>query len=599
MGSSDGIRVSPDKDLIWHADTPVEIIHTILLGAVRYVWHHLHSKQWSDEDRHLLAIHLESTDISNMNMPPMRAAYKIQYRNNLIGKDYKAIMQALVFHIHGICTPEQFQLVKATADLGAWVWVPEIDDMPTYIAQLKIAVANVLDAWDAVDPLRIIVKIKLHLLAHLAEDVEWYGPPVRFSTETQEGYNAIFRMCSINGNNQAPSRDIAAKFASMATVKHILCGGYWQSTTDGKWIQSGEETRKLLLTDPMFQRHLGWVQNSAPTPGFVRFLGIKTTAALAWAETKAKQYWTHDKEPSQAHWRRGKYVIAQSGDQVKEHTWVFARDGERNPVLGRVKEIIGDTKSNMAFVTLERFICTDTRHPDFLWPVVRRPNGPEIQTGRTSFLVVNGVDILFSCSVQHNCRNEGCRPSVFGKQQQEREETNHDVQLIKHTDDNHFILNLGCLHNFVELTRLLPAPMYRLEYLQSDRKGFHTGVTAKAHNARDTAREKTAQERRANAQAKLAEAVKAAADAQQAANDAVVIPAGACAADVDEDGGDGSEPTGALEAPADDTLGDSEVEEQSDPEGSDESDGYVPGGKRKRQPHGRGRAGRGRKRGRW
>ncbi|KAF7303406.1 hypothetical protein MIND_00569000 [Mycena indigotica] len=370
LDSQPGDKVNPlldIKGLDPARDTPVEILHTILLGAVRYVWHHLHTKQWSDEDRHLLAIRLESTDISAMNMPPMRAAYKIQYRNNLIGKDYKAIMQALVFHVHGICTPEQFRLVKATADLGAWVWVPEIDNMSNYIAQLKTAVANVLDAWDAVDPLSIIVKIKLHLLAHLPEDVERYGPPIRFSTETHKGYNAIFRMCSVNGNNQ---------------------------------------------------RHLGWAPNPAPTPGFVRFLGVKTAPALTWSETMAKRYWTVETEPTHASWRRGQYVIAQSGDRVKEHTWVFTRDMDRNPVLGRVKEIVG--AANSAIVTLEQFVCTETRHPDFQWPVVRRPNGSEITAGKTSFFVVDGLDLLFSCSVQHDCKKAGCRPSVVGKQRQER-----------------------------------------------------------------------------------------------------------------------------------------------------------------------------------
>jgi hypothetical protein len=152
-------------------DTPVELLHTILLGVVKYIWHMLNTSQWSDTDRCLLAIRLQSTDISGLTVPPIRAGYMIQYKNNLIGKHFKTIMQALAFHIHDISTPEQFALVKAAGELGARLWVPEIDNMDDYLQQLNIAVANVLDAFDAVDPLRILTKIKLHLLAHIPDDV--------------------------------------------------------------------------------------------------------------------------------------------------------------------------------------------------------------------------------------------------------------------------------------------------------------------------------------------------------------------------------------------------------------------------------------------
>ncbi|KAF7374456.1 hypothetical protein MSAN_00329700 [Mycena sanguinolenta] len=99
-------------------DTPVKLLHTILLGVVKYIWHILNTSQWSDTDRYLFAIRLQSTDISGLTVPPIRAGYMIQYKNNLIGKHFKTLMQTLAFHVHGISTPEQFALVKAAGELG-------------------------------------------------------------------------------------------------------------------------------------------------------------------------------------------------------------------------------------------------------------------------------------------------------------------------------------------------------------------------------------------------------------------------------------------------------------------------------------------------
>lgn len=113
-------------------DTPVEILHTILLGIMKYVWH-LINITWSDADRALFAIRLQSTDLDGLTVPPLRAAYMIQYRNNLIGKHFKTLMQTMAFHVHDIVSPEEFALIKATGALGALLWVHEIKNMTEYL----------------------------------------------------------------------------------------------------------------------------------------------------------------------------------------------------------------------------------------------------------------------------------------------------------------------------------------------------------------------------------------------------------------------------------------------------------------------------------
>ncbi|KAK0493966.1 hypothetical protein EDD18DRAFT_1355888 [Armillaria luteobubalina] len=142
----------------------------MLLGIVKYVWHMLHTS-WSDAEQDLFTIQLQSTDIDGLKIPPIWSAYMMQYCNALIGKHFKTLMQTMPFHVHDLVTPAQFALIKSVAELGALLWVSEIEDMSLYLNDLEILIGNVLDAFSDVDPAKIITKIKLHLLPHLIKDI--------------------------------------------------------------------------------------------------------------------------------------------------------------------------------------------------------------------------------------------------------------------------------------------------------------------------------------------------------------------------------------------------------------------------------------------
>jgi hypothetical protein len=106
-------------------------------SLAKYVWHNLHSS-WSDEARELFAIHIQSTDIDGLTILPIQGAYMVQYRNNLIGKQFKALMQMMIFHLHNapritLVMEAQFQLVRAVGALGAVLWEHQIENMEEYL----------------------------------------------------------------------------------------------------------------------------------------------------------------------------------------------------------------------------------------------------------------------------------------------------------------------------------------------------------------------------------------------------------------------------------------------------------------------------------
>lgn len=130
---------------------------------------------------------------------------------------------------------------------------------------IRQLIDNVLDVFDQVDPARILVKTKLHILTHSPDDAVRFGPLVINATEGFESYNSVFRRNSVLSNRQAPSRDIAIKFADMDRVKHVLSGGYWKEGSS--WVQAGPGVRSLLAQKSILQSHLGWAPSESGPAG--------------------------------------------------------------------------------------------------------------------------------------------------------------------------------------------------------------------------------------------------------------------------------------------------------------------------------------------
>jgi hypothetical protein len=113
-------------------DTPIEILHTYLLGLIKYVWYQLHSS-WNQEQQDLFVARLQSMDTGGLSVPPLQALYMMQYRNNLIGKHFKALSQTFAFCLAGIVSSPLLALVNSACELGAYLWMPKITDMTLHL----------------------------------------------------------------------------------------------------------------------------------------------------------------------------------------------------------------------------------------------------------------------------------------------------------------------------------------------------------------------------------------------------------------------------------------------------------------------------------
>ncbi|KAJ7202934.1 hypothetical protein C8J57DRAFT_1203274 [Mycena rebaudengoi] len=450
-------------------DTLVEILHTILLGDAKYTWYELHHN-WTATQQNIFTIRLQSTDLDGLRVPPIRAAYMMQYRNGLIGKHFKTLMQTMIFHIHDIVTPDQFTLVRALGELGPVLWMPVIDDMDQYLADLQILIDNLLDAFANIDPTKILIKLKLHVLLHIVQDIRRRGPAVRFSTEVFECFNAIFRLCSVLSNHQAPSRDIAAKLADLDRVKHILSGGFWYQ--DGAWISAGKDVHRILRNSPIIQRHLGWAPPPVWTPGIIQALAQKKQTkrpALMPQETLLVGAYNPCSiiVDHQTSWMNAVDVTAQSGDRCKVGSWAVFRVNEL-AFVGRVRIILlpKGGKSSQGLLVVSKYDVGEVLHSHLRMPVLL-PDADKVR------VVLPSNAIQFSFNAQHDCRACGCQASGVKPQMQERQESDTVVHSVVHEDDDRFVINTHGFHNAGLLRKYLPIVLTTPRPLYADRRERH------------------------------------------------------------------------------------------------------------------------------
>ncbi|KIJ62748.1 hypothetical protein HYDPIDRAFT_93359, partial [Hydnomerulius pinastri MD-312] len=470
-----------------HQDSPAEMLHTYLLGNDKYEWHLLNSP-WTAAQCRLFATRLQSSNIDGLSIPPVRAAYIIQYKNGLIGKHFKTLQQLAFFHLDDtLCPPLVQDLCRATGELGALLWYHEIEDMDAYLSDLLIFVANLLDIWAKIDPKRIFVKAKLHILTHLEANIRRHGPAILFATEIFECFNAIFRMCSVLSNHLAASRDIAWSFADMERFKHTISGGWWK-IADQTYV-SASPSVTAYFSDVHIQRRLGFASRADLIPGMTKCPRKNRSATLDWrdiigtsAVANAHPKWTT------LSWNTCTQVISQQQDVCRVGSWVFVNaEVSLKTVIGRIRNILqadGET-SGESVVVLDQFTVSNGRHPHFGMPEVIRPHNP-------CLLTVPSIDILFIANVQHNCHDTKCTPSGRRFRQQERMNSSVEEHYIEHKDDDNFLLNTHALHNAAVLRKTLPRHLTApVPYVPiEERRAAHDELATKLRAEQDAKRAK-------------------------------------------------------------------------------------------------------------
>ncbi|KAG8757406.1 hypothetical protein FRC12_010319 [Ceratobasidium sp. 428] len=440
------------QDLDANQDTPVEILHVVLLGVVKYFWRDAVGRL-NPEGKEILKARINSLDVSGLGLSQLRGGTLVQYAGSLTGRDFRAILQIGTLVLYGLLPPPVYKAWVALSHLGPLVFQQEISDIEDYIPRLTSAIDALLEATVLWTP-RWLNKPKFHILLHLPRHIQRFGPAVLFATETFEAYNFVIRLRSIHSNRHAPSHDIARAFSRLQCVRHLVSGGWVTHTFDksSKKVvcdvprQAGQEVLNLR-SDPEFMSLMGMSFLSEES-SFGNFMLDTPIVEKLWQLTLASQCTAREPPNIQGSTlRMCKHVVLKNYDKARPNGFVLVHS-QGSLVPAQILEILASQ---------QRVVGLTVRMGSLL-PSVCMHEMPGIRL-HEQLSYIDLESVVCCLSAAHNCAQQGCTIAQTRVVQQERQETQLLAAEVQHTGNLlDLVLNTASLRSAQHIQQLWAVP---------------------------------------------------------------------------------------------------------------------------------------------
>ncbi|KAG1761023.1 hypothetical protein EDD22DRAFT_848083 [Suillus occidentalis] len=330
-----------------HQDTPTEILHTVLLGVVKYFWGQTVFLLEKAKLLDLFQTRLDSIAKDGLNSPCLNADYICHYKGSLIGKHFKSLAQVMPFLIQDLLPITVLNGWTIICELVVHIWHTKIDDTELYLAKLSRTIEDFLNVTAQCAPSILISKPKFHFLVHLPAYIRRFGPAILFSTERYESFNHVFRLACIHSNRQGPSQDTCKIFARQDIVKHIATGGYWFDAIRKRWAWAGDKVLSYVDEHPEQARLLGIHMETSPITGTGQLKKVATEDGHSVAEKPVMWTTTRcakalDLPPSATiQYYHGISLVIGNGEKATLGGHVIFHDSSTSSSgVGRVREIL-------------------------------------------------------------------------------------------------------------------------------------------------------------------------------------------------------------------------------------------------------------------
>lgn len=243
-----------------HLDTPVETLHVILLGVVKYLYRDL-VQSLKDFQRIELQGCWAGFNSEGLNCPAIRPVTLVQFVGSLVGKEFRVVVEAAPFVFFRLLPLPQRHLWTILGHLCSYVFQTSITDKASYIKDIKILADCFLNHIISMNA-QWTNKPKFHMLLHLAFSIEQFGPPPPPLCATQifESYNGVMRKSSVHSNRQAPGRDIATSFNDERLISMLVSDSFFHDEVLNIVTQACSGVWKYF-ENPQIQKSLGWNAN--------------------------------------------------------------------------------------------------------------------------------------------------------------------------------------------------------------------------------------------------------------------------------------------------------------------------------------------------
>ncbi|KAA1082180.1 hypothetical protein PGTUg99_025472 [Puccinia graminis f. sp. tritici] len=412
-------------------DTPVEILHVFLLGVVKYMTRDFLKSLKPPQLKRVMAS-WNSFNIKSLNITSIQSKYWMSHYKSLVGKDFKIILQTAPFVLYEFMDNRQRRMWSALCTLSTYIFETQIPNMTNYLIDLRKHIKIFL--WHALNSsAQWVNKPKLHMLIHLPESIERFGPASLFSTENFESYNSLLRTASVHSNRHQPGRDVAVTFLNYQMLRLILSNARlfnWKTSTP---FHVSDQITHIFSHNPLIQKSMGY--NPEHVSDSNRFPLVMQTPLRKEDLQATPTYF--DSFPNSNPIQIASLRLSEK-DILQKDFFVLVVPGghSTNQILGRVESLwqCSHTHGHQYVVKVTMFHKKGT-HSFYQMRILE--NGHT-----TAFCFVS--DIKACLNVQHDCFTGKCRMDKSTINNTTTESC-PSQNIIIHSDDQQFILNSASL----------------------------------------------------------------------------------------------------------------------------------------------------------
>ncbi|KAH9818305.1 hypothetical protein DFH28DRAFT_888068, partial [Melampsora americana] len=433
-----------------HRDTPVETLHVILLGVVKYLFRDAMDNMPASCLPSILA-RWKSFDTSGLSIPPIQPKTMTQFYQSLVGKDFRTILQTVPFVLYPHISEERRRMWTALAHLGSLIFQTRIINIPSYLDNFKKLVKIFLGhiiRWSA----QWTNKPKFHMLVHLVECIDRFGPLCLCATEKFESFNGVTRIASVHSSRHEPGLHIATTFNNSRLMRLIFSGSsFWDNKYSCR-ARAGKEVIALFSKNKWLRKSCGF-NKSWNMEGKIFMKGQRNNNPGVVPAELSTEFPRHS-------WSSKTQASLQTKQRICLKNFVLFEIESNNlsPQVGRIEAFWQGESQGSAKYLAKLKVCSLDENVDEFY-------GFQGLSVSQEALWIPIQRIKCVLNIQHNCHLAQCQPLSSPARRDGQLPVKSPFQ-IHHKELNKYVLNSGALYSAEE--HRLVANITHIEWTEND-----------------------------------------------------------------------------------------------------------------------------------